>query len=154
MLIHESCFIYLSYIIFHSSVGKYLGGFHVFAVSSSAAVIIFGHISLCPCASFSGKNVEGDMLVCRVLDSLSQPAFSRLTPQELGPGALQGPDCPLELISSWHELVLPLALRGGTGWVDGGACSWHRATGACKGAGAVWGVRGLPKVTQKGLSGP
>lgn len=105
MLIHESCFIYLSYIIFHSSVEKYLGGFHVFADSSSAAVIIFGHISLCPRTSFSGKNVEGDMLVCRVLDSLAQSAFSLLGPQELGPGALQGPDCPLALISSWHELV-------------------------------------------------
>ena len=36
---HESCFIYLSYIIFQSSFGKYLGSFHVFTVSNSAAVI-------------------------------------------------------------------------------------------------------------------
>ena len=65
---------------FQSSFGKYLGSFHVFTVSNSAAVIIFGRISLCPCASFSGKNVEGDVLACRVLDSLAQAAFSLLTP--------------------------------------------------------------------------
>lgn len=77
---HESCFIYLNYIIFQSSFGKYLGSFHVFTVPNSAAVIIFGRISLRPCASFSGKNAEGDVLACRVLDSLAQAAFSLLTP--------------------------------------------------------------------------
>ena len=37
---HESCFIYLNYIIFQSSFGKYLGSFHVFVIGNNAAIKI------------------------------------------------------------------------------------------------------------------
>lgn len=133
VMIHESYFMNLSYIIFHcantprishSSVVKYLSGFHFVAVSNSATVTVFGHVPLHPCVTFSGKDVEGDTLACRILDPLVQSALSLLVPRALGPGALQGPYCPQALRGSWQVLVASC-----TGWADGGACSWHVATG-------------------------
>lgn len=104
----------LSYVIFHcantprishSSAVKYLSGFHFFAVSNSATVTVFGHVPLHPCVTFSGKDVEGDTLACRILDPLVQSALSLLVPRALGPGALPGPHCPQALRGSWQVLA-------------------------------------------------